>query len=118
MVAEQPRRAERSLVAILAADVAGYSRLIGLDEEGTLGRLRTLHHELIEPSIADHHGRIVKTTGDGILIELPRSLPRSGQRSSCSAGWRLTMPGCRLTDDSNSASASIWAMSWSKAMAI
>jgi TolB-like protein/Tfp pilus assembly protein PilF len=62
-------RVERKLAAILAADVAGYSRLTGADEEGTIARLRALRCELIEPAIAVHHGRIVKTTGDGILIE-------------------------------------------------
>src|SRR5215831_8257140 len=59
----------RRLAAILAADAAGYSRLIGADEEGTLERLKALRREVIDPKIADHHGRIVKTTGDGILIE-------------------------------------------------
>ena len=62
---------ERRLTAILAADIAGYSRLTGLDEEGTLKRLRTLRRELISPAVALHRGRIVKTTGDGILIEFP-----------------------------------------------
>ena len=61
--------APRKLAAILAADVAGYSRLIGLDEEGTLDRLRNLRRELINPTISLHRGRVVKTTGDGILIE-------------------------------------------------
>ncbi|WP_244445133.1 tetratricopeptide repeat protein [Microvirga sp. BSC39] len=56
-------------MAILAADVAGYSRLMGTDEEGTLARLRELQHAIVEPRIADHRGRIVKTTGDGILVE-------------------------------------------------
>src|SRR4051794_27852444 len=60
---------ERRLAAILAADVVGYSRLIGLDEEGTLRALRALRRELIDPSIAEHRGRIVKTTGDGVLAE-------------------------------------------------
>ena len=60
---------ERRLAAILAADIAGYSRLVGLDEEGTLARLRSLRREVIDPTIADHRGRIVKTTGDGILVE-------------------------------------------------
>jgi len=64
-------RVERRLTAILAADVAGYSRLMGEDEEGTLARLKAHRHELIEPKIAEHHGRIVKTTGDGLLIEFP-----------------------------------------------
>src|SRR5437660_1164551 len=59
----------RRLAAILAADVAGYSRLIGADEEGTLNRLRSIRAELIDPSIAQHRGRIVKTTGDGLLVE-------------------------------------------------
>jgi adenylate cyclase len=59
----------RRLAAILAADVAGYSRLIEADEEGTLGRLRVLRAEIIDPKIAGHRGRIVKTTGDGLLVE-------------------------------------------------
>jgi adenylate cyclase len=63
------KRTERRLAAILAADVAGYSRLMGIDEEGTLARLNAHRRELLEPTIAEHHGRIVKRTGDGILIE-------------------------------------------------
>ena len=59
----------RRLAAILAADAAGYSRLIGSDEAGTLGRLRTIRAEVIDPAIAKHHGRLVKTTGDGFLVE-------------------------------------------------
>jgi TolB-like protein/class 3 adenylate cyclase len=61
----------RRLAAILAADVAGYSRLMGVDEEGTHERLRVLRRELVDPKIAEHSGRIVKTTGDGILAEFP-----------------------------------------------
>ena len=61
--------ATRRLAAILAADVAGYSRLMEADEEGTLERLKALRRELIDLKIAEHHGRIVKTTGDGLLIE-------------------------------------------------
>ena len=64
-------RVERRLAAILAADVAGYSRLMGEDEDGTLSRLKALRRELIDPKIAEHKGRIVKTTGDGLLIEFP-----------------------------------------------
>jgi adenylate cyclase len=60
---------KRKLAAILAADIAGYSRLMGADEEGTLARLKALRSELIDPKNKQHHGRIVKTTGDGILIE-------------------------------------------------
>src|SRR5260370_19746673 len=62
-------RVERRLAAILAADVAGYSRLIEADEEGTLGRLKALRAEIIDPHITSHHGRIFKTTGDGLLVE-------------------------------------------------
>ena len=66
-MAEQ--RVERRLAAVLAADVAGYSRLMGADEEGTLVRLRAHRRELIDPKIAEHRGRIVKTAGDGLLVE-------------------------------------------------
>src|SRR5215469_11363362 len=59
----------RRLAAILAADVAGYSRLIGADEEGTLSRLRSIRTDVIDPKIGEHRGRIVKTTGDGLLAE-------------------------------------------------
>src|SRR6266850_4545515 len=59
----------RRLAAILAVDVVGYSRLIGADEGGTLARLKSIRRELIDPQISDHRGRIVKTTGDGILVE-------------------------------------------------
>src|SRR5271169_6614663 len=62
-------RVERRLAAILAADVAGYSRLIEADEEGTLNRLKAIRAEVIDPKIAEHRGRIVKTTGDGLLVE-------------------------------------------------
>ncbi|MFQ5968596.1 MAG: adenylate/guanylate cyclase domain-containing protein, partial [Acidimicrobiia bacterium] len=62
---------ERRLAAILAADVVGYSRLIHADEEGTLAALMGHREELIDPNIAEHGGRIVKTTGDGLLVEFP-----------------------------------------------
>jgi class 3 adenylate cyclase len=67
--------ATRRLAAILAADVAGYSRLMGADEEGTLERLKALRRDLVDPTIAEHRGRIpgsspgTKTTGDGLLVE-------------------------------------------------
>src|SRR5579863_884054 len=61
--------ATRRLAAILAADVAGYSRLMGEDEEGTLTALKTIWRELSDPKIKEHRGRIVKTTGDGLLVE-------------------------------------------------
>ena len=69
MVQERPGRVDRRLSAILAADVAGYSRLMGADEEETHERLQAHLRELIEPKIAKHRGRIVKNTGDGFLAE-------------------------------------------------
>ena len=60
---------KRKLAAILAADVVGYSRLAGADEERTLARLRALRSDLIDPTIAVHHGRVVKRTGDGAIVE-------------------------------------------------
>src|SRR5437764_9307261 len=62
-------RVERRLAAILAADVAGYSRLMGVDEEGTLAALKTHRRTVVHPKITEHRGRIVKTTGDGMLVE-------------------------------------------------
>src|SRR6478609_968441 len=62
---------QRRLAAILAADVVGYSRLMGLDEVGTLNSLKAIRRELADPAIVAHHGRVVKTTGDGILVEFP-----------------------------------------------
>ena len=60
---------KRKIAAILAADVVGFSRLTGSDEEGTLARLKAHRRELIDPRIAEHCGRLVKTTGDGLLVE-------------------------------------------------
>jgi len=65
----QDQSVERRLAAILAADVVGYSRLMEADEAGTLARLKTIRLELIDPAIAKCKGRIVKTTGDGMLVE-------------------------------------------------
>jgi adenylate cyclase len=63
------KRVERRLAAVLAADVASYSRLMGADEEGTLAKLKALRKALVDPKIVEHRGRIVKTTGDGLLVE-------------------------------------------------
>jgi class 3 adenylate cyclase len=60
---------QRRLAAIMAADVAGYSRLMGADEVGTLASLKAHRRELVDSGITEHHGRIVKTTGDGMLVE-------------------------------------------------
>src|SRR6202045_1706886 len=77
----------RRLAAILAADVAGYSRLMGSDEEGTLSRLKALRAELIDPKIAEHHGRIVKTTGDGLLVEFGSVV----DAMRCAIGWQAEL---------------------------
>jgi adenylate cyclase len=79
--------ATRRLAAILAADVAGYSRLMGADEEGTLNRLRSIRAEVIDPATTDHRGRIVKTTGDGLLIEFASVV--DGLR--CATEWQRSM---------------------------
>ncbi len=62
---------ERRLAAIMSADMLGYSRLIRADEEGTIAALKALRADLIDPKLAEHHGRIVKLMGDGMLAELP-----------------------------------------------
>ena len=69
MSIEERNRVERRLAAVLAADVVGYSRLMGADEVGTLERLKAHRAQLVDPKIREHHGRIVKTTGDGMLVE-------------------------------------------------
>ena len=71
MVQERPVRVERRLSAILAADVAGYSRLTHNDEEATQAKLAELLKDTVVPAIAEHDGRIVKNTGDGFLAEFP-----------------------------------------------
>src|SRR5260370_16454022 len=63
------RKVERRLAAILAADVVGYSRLVGEDEEGTLERLKVLRRTVADPKIKEHRGRVVRTMGDGLLVE-------------------------------------------------
>ncbi|MGE3744030.1 MAG: adenylate/guanylate cyclase domain-containing protein [Geminicoccaceae bacterium] len=69
MAIDDDDRVQRRLAAILAADIAGYSRLMGIDEEGTLRQLKSHRRELVDPKIKEHRGRIVKTTGDGMLVE-------------------------------------------------
>jgi TolB-like protein/class 3 adenylate cyclase/Flp pilus assembly protein TadD len=77
----------RRLAAILAADVAGYSRLIGADEEGTLDRLKAIRAEVIDPKIGEHRGRIVKTTGDGLLVEFGSVV----DALRCATEWQRAM---------------------------
>ncbi len=68
------KNVQRRLAAILAADVVGYSRLMRADEAGTLAQLKTLRKELLDPKITEYGGRVVKTTGDGILIDFPSAV--------------------------------------------
>src|SRR4029077_6062839 len=74
MVQERPVRVERRLSAILAADVAGYSRLMHNDEEATHSKVTALLTDAVAPAIAEHGGRIVKNTGDGFLAEFPSAV--------------------------------------------
>jgi adenylate cyclase len=90
-------RVERKLAAILAADVAGYSRLMGADEEGTLAQLKELRRELSDPKIKEHRGRIVKPTGDGLLIEFASVVDavRFGGRRQAGVSRNLLAPVTR-----------------------
>ena len=107
-------RVERRLAAIVAVDVVGYSRLMGQDEEGTLAALRAIRCDLSDPKIKEHQGRIVKTMGDGLLIEFASVSARCAVRSRCSARWRNATPACRRTSASTSGSAFIRATSSSR----
>jgi len=101
-------RVERRLAAILAADVAGYSRLIEADEEGTLGRLKALRAEIIDPLITSHHGRIVKTTGDGLLVEFASVVDALRCAVEMQAALAQSNAPTPRTTASSSASVSMW----------
>lgn len=88
-----PTRVDRRLAAILAADVAAYSRLIGGDEEGTLAALKAIRAELIDPKIAEHRGRIVKTTGDGLLVEFASVV----DALRCATEWQRGMANLKAS---------------------
>jgi adenylate cyclase len=88
-----PKRVERRLAAILAADVAGYSRLMGADEEGTLRALKAIRSELTDPKIAEHRGRIVKTTGDGLLVEFASVV----DALRCATEWQRGMANLKAS---------------------
>jgi hypothetical protein len=95
----------RRLAAILAADVAGYSRLMGADEQGTLTRLKAIRSELIDPQIAAHHGRIVKTTGDGLLVEFASTVDALRCASAVQAQMMIAIRiGCSDWSNSNNGS--------------
>src|SRR5260370_35621702 len=98
MIARKRARVARHLAAILAADIAGYGRLMGEDEEGTLAALRVWRREIADPRIREHRGRIVKNTGDGFLVEFASVVdaghcavemhPAMAQRNSAIPGER------------------------------
>jgi adenylate cyclase len=87
MQAGSPDRVDRRLAAILAADVVGYSRLMEADEEGTLVALKAIHSELSDPKIPEHRGRIVKKTGDGLLVEFQSVV----DAARCAVAWQMAM---------------------------
>ena len=103
----------RKLAAILVSDVVGYSRLAGADEDRILARLRTLRSDLIDPTIAVHHGRIVKRTGDGSLIEFRSVVDAVRCAIEVQNGMVERNAGSRPRSASNFASASISA-TWSR----
>ena len=108
----------RKIAAILAADVVGFSRLTGADEDRTLARLRALRSDLIDPTIAVHNGRVVKRTGDGALVEF-RSVVDAVRCAVeiQNANGRAQCLACRRTGASSSASASTSATSSRRATA-
>ena len=87
MTTGELERVERRLTAILAADVVGYSRLMGADEEGTLAALKAIRRELADPRIVEHRGRIVKTTGHGLLVEFASVV----DAVRCATEWQAAM---------------------------
>jgi class 3 adenylate cyclase len=92
MQQDQPVRVGRRLAAIVAADVAGYSRLMGLDEVGTASTLRE-HRKVTDALVAKHRGRIVKTTGDGVLLEFPSVV------DAVECAVALPLPGLQNSSD-------------------
>ena len=93
----------RKIAAILVADVVGYSRLAGADEDRTLARLRALRSDLIDPAIDAHHGRIVKRTGDGASSSSAAWSTPCAARSRCRTAWSSATPACRRSAGSSSA---------------
>ncbi len=94
----------RKLAAILAADVVGYSRLASADEDRTLARLRALRGDLIDPAVAAHHGRVVKRTGDGAIVEFRSAVDAVGCASKSRRRWSGATLASRRIAASNSAS--------------
>jgi adenylate cyclase len=102
-------RVERRLAAILCADVVEYSRLMGADEEKALAALKSHRRELIDPLIDQHRGRILKTTGDGMLIEFASVVDAVRCAVVFSRRWRTATPICRRANAYAFASASMLA---------
>ena len=88
-------RVERRLAAVLAADVAGYSRLMGIDEEGTLARLKAVRKALVDPTIAEHRGVSSKQRATACWWSSPAPWMQRGVRSRSNAAWPSKMPTCR-----------------------
>jgi class 3 adenylate cyclase len=90
---------QRRLAAIVSADVAGYSRLMGKNESGTLAALKALRQEVVDPAIAAHGGRIVKTTGDGLLLKFPSvvNAVRCAVEAQTAMADRTAAPNARAT---------------------
>jgi hypothetical protein len=107
----------RKLAAILVADIVGYSRLAGVDEDRTFSRLRGLRSDLIDPVIAAHHGRIVKRTGDGGVIDFRSVVEAVRCAIEVQTGLVERKPACRPNGASNSASGFTSATSARKPMA-
>src|SRR5881392_399040 len=103
---------ERRLTAILAADVVGYSRLMGANESGTLAALDALRADLINPKISEHQGRIVKLTGDGMLVEFPSVVNAVACAAELQRGIRNKTPVRRKISASNFA----WALTWATSL--
>jgi class 3 adenylate cyclase len=108
----------RKLAAILVSDVVGYSRLAGADEDRILARLRALRSDLIDPTIAVHHGRVVKRTGDGAIVEFRSVVDAVNCAIEIQRAMVERNSGSRWTSASNSGSASISATLWRRATAI
>src|SRR5436305_7134499 len=101
----------RKIAAILVADIVGYSRLAGADEDRILARLRALRSDLIDPTVALHHGRVVKRTGTAALSNFAAWSTPCAARSKCRTAWSSATPACRQNVASSSVSAFIWATS-------
>src|SRR4026207_1775059 len=99
----------RKIAAILVSDVVGYSRLVGADEDRTLARLRALRSDMIDPTIAVHHGRVVKRTGDGAIVEFRSVIDAVRCAIEVQSGMVERMLVFRLSAVSSFVSAFIWA---------